>query len=129
MSCARAVTGLDTIPGVDRRGGELLVAEWGIDMTRCGTAARLAAWSGVAPGNDERAGTHRSGKSRNGHRALRTGLTPLAHAAALTKGTYVSALSHRLATRRGKKRAIMAVAPSLVISAFHMLSRNEPSHA
>jgi transposase len=128
MTCARAVTVLDTIPGVDRRGGELLVAEWGIDMTRFGTAARLAAWSGVAPGNDERAGTQRSGKTRKGNRALRTGLTQLAHAAALTKGTYVSALYHRLAARRGKKRAIMAVAHSLVVSAFHMLSRNEPYH-
>ena len=126
MACARAVTVLDTIPGVDRRGGELLVAAWGIDMTRFGTIARLAAWSGVAPGHDERAGTQRSGKTRQGHRALRTGLTPLAHAAALTTGTDVSALSHRLAARRGKTRAIMAVAHSIVVSAFHMLSRNEP---
>jgi len=119
---------LDTIPGVDQRGGELLVAEWGIDMARFGTAARLAAWRGVAPGNDESAGQQRSGKTRKGHRALRTGLTPLAHAAALTKGTYVSALSHRLAARRGKKRAIMAVAHSIVVSAFHLRSRHEPSH-
>ena len=56
MTFARAVTLLDTIPGVNQRGGELLVAEWGIDMGRFGTAARLAAWSGVAPGNDESAG-------------------------------------------------------------------------
>jgi transposase len=128
MTFARAVTVLDTIPGVDRWGGELLVAEWGIDMTRFGTAARLAAWSGVAPGNDESAGKPRSGKTRKGHRALRSGLTQLAHAAALTKGTYVSALYHRLATRRGKTRAIMAVAHSIVVSAFHMLSRNESYH-
>jgi transposase len=126
MTFAHAVSILDTIPGVDQRGGELLVAEWGIDMTRFGTAARLAAWSGVAPGNDESAGKQRSGKTRKGNRALRTGLTQLAHAAALTKGTYVSALYHRLAARRGKKRAIMAVAHSIVVSAFHMLSRNEP---
>jgi transposase len=64
--------------------------------------------------------------SRKGNRALRTGLTQLAHAAALTKGTYVSALSHRLAARRGKKRAIMAVAHAIVVSAFYRLSRNEP---
>jgi transposase len=104
------------------------VAEWGIDMARFGTAARLAAWSGVAPGNDESADKQRSGKTRKGNRALRTGLTQLAHAAALTKGTYLSALYHRLAARRGKKRAIMAVAHSIVVSAFHMLSRNEPYH-
>jgi transposase len=112
----RAVGVLDTIPGVDQRGAELLVAEWGTDMTRFGTAASLAAWTGVASGNDESAGKHRSGKTRQGNRALRTGLTQMAHA---------SALYHRLAARRGKKRAIIAVAHSMVVSAFHMLSRHE----
>jgi transposase len=126
MTFARAATILDAIPGVDQQGGALLVAEWGIDMARFGTAARLAAWSGVAPGHDASAGTQRAGKTRKGNRALRTGLTPLAHAAALTQGTYVSALYHRLAARRGKKRAIMAVAHSIVVSAFQRLSRNEP---
>jgi transposase len=126
MTCARAVTLLDTSPGVNQRGGELLVAEWGTDMGRFGTAARLAAWSGVAPGNDESAGKQRSGKTRQGNQALRTGLTPLAHAAARTKGTYLSALYQRLAARRGKKRAIIAVAHSIVVSAFHMLIRDEP---
>jgi transposase len=126
MTVARAVTLLDTIPGVNQRGGELLVAEWGIDMGRFGTAARLAAWSGVAPGNNESAGQQRSGKTRQGNQALRTGLTPLAHAAARTKGTYLSALYQRLAARRGKKRAIMAVAHSIVVSAFYMLCRHEP---
>ena len=77
MTFARAVTVLDTIPGVNQRGGELLVAEWGIDMARFGTAERLSAWSGVAPGNDESAGKQRSGKTRKGNRALRTGLTPV----------------------------------------------------
>jgi transposase len=128
MTFARAVSVLDTIPGVNQRGAELLVAEWGSDMGRFGTAARLAAWSGVAPGNEESAGKQRSGKTRKGNRALRTGLTQLAHAAARTKGTYLAALYRRLAARRGKKRAIMAVAHSIVVSAFYMLSRNEPYH-
>jgi transposase len=122
---AHAVTVLDSIPGVDQRGAELLVAEWGTDMSRFGTASRLSAWSGVAPGNDESAGKRRSGKTRQGNRTLRTGLTQLAHAAARTKGTYLSALYQRLATRRGRKRAIMAVAHAIVVSAFHMLSRHE----
>jgi transposase len=126
LTFAHAVTLLDTIPGVNQRGGELLVAEWGIDMARFGTAARLAAWSGVAPGNDESAGKQRSGKIRTGNHILRTGLTQLAHAAARTEETYLSALYQRLAARRGKKRAIMAVAHSIVVSAFHMLSRHEP---
>jgi transposase len=126
MTCARAITLLDTIPGVDQRGGERLGAEWGIDMARFGTAARLAAWTGVAPGNDESAGKRRSGRPRQVNHTLRTGLTQLAHAAARTKGTYLSAFYPRLATRRGKQRAIMAVARSMVVSAFHMLSRAEP---
>jgi transposase len=126
MTFAQAVTLLDTIPGVNQRGGELLVAEWGIDMGRFGTAARLAAWSGVAPGNDESAGKHRSGKTRQGNQARRTGLTQLGHAAARTKGTYLSTLYQCLATRRGKKRAIMAVAHSIVVSAFHLRCRNAP---
>jgi transposase len=128
MTFPQAVSVLDTIPGVNQRGAELLVAEWSIDLERFGTAARLAAWSGVAPGNDESAGKQRSGKTRKGNRALRTGLTQLAHAAARTKDTYVSALYQRLAVRRGKKRAIIAVAHSIVVSAFYMLSRNEPYH-
>jgi transposase len=97
-------------------------------MTRFGTAARLAAWTGVAPGNDERAGKQRSGKTRQGNRALRTGLTQMAHAATRTTGTYASALYHRLAARRGKKRAMIAVAHAIVVSAFHLLSRHEPYH-
>jgi transposase len=125
---AQAVTVLDTLPGVDQRGAEVLVAAWGVDMARLGTAARLAVWTGVALGHDESAGKQRSGKTRKGNRVLRTGLTQMAHAAARTTGTYLSALYQRLAARRGKKRAIMAVAHSIVVSAFHMLSRHEPYH-
>jgi len=128
MTFLRAITLLDSIPGVNQQGAELLVAEWGIDMERFGTAPRLAAWSGIAPGNNESAGIQRSGKTRKGNRALRTGLVQMAHAAAHTKDTYLSALYHRLAARRGKKRAIVAVAHSIVRSAFHMLSRHEPYH-
>jgi transposase len=124
----RAVSVRDTLPGVDQRGAELLVAEGGTDMTRFGTAARLAAWTGVAPGNEESAGKQRSGKTRQGNRALRTGLTQMAHAATRTKGTSGSALYHRLAARRGKTRAIIAVAHSIVVSAFHRLARHEPYH-
>jgi transposase len=123
---ARAVTVLDTIAGVDQRGAERLVAEWGPDMRRFGTASRLSAWTGVAPGTDESAGKRRSGTTRRGHRTLRPGLTHLAHAAARTEGTSLSAWYPRLATRRGRKRAIMAVAHAIVVSAFHRLSRHEP---
>jgi transposase len=128
LTFTRAIVLLDTIPGVDRRGAERWVAETGIDMARFGTAARLAAWIGVAPGNDESAGKQRSGRTRHGNQPLRTVLTQLAHAAAHTKGTYLSALYHRLAARRGRKRAIIAVAHSMVVSAFYRLVRQEPYH-
>jgi transposase len=125
LTFTRAVELLDTIPGVDQRGAEVIVTEIGIDMSRFETAPRLAAWAGVAPGNDESAGKQRSGKTRKGNRSLRAILTQLAHAAVRTKGTYLSALYQRLAARRGKQRAIIAVAHSMMQSVFHMLSRNE----
>jgi transposase len=128
LTFTRAVELLDTIPGVNQRGAEMIVAEIGIDMARFGTASRLAAWSGVAPGNDESAGKQRSGKTRKGNQVLRAGLTQLAHGAVRTRGTYVSALYRRLAARRGKRRAILAVAHSLMVSVFHMLTRHEPYH-
>jgi transposase len=128
LTFTRAVELLDTIPGVNRRGAELIVAEIGIDMTRFGTAPRLAAWAGVAPGNNESAGKHRSSTTRRGNQALRAGLTQLAQAAAHTKETYLSTLYGRLAARRGKQRAIMAIAHSIMVSVFHMLTRHEPYH-
>jgi transposase len=126
LTWTQAIALVDTMPGVDQRGAELLVAEIGIDMTRCGSAPRVAAWAGVAPGNDERAGVRRSGRTRQGNRTLRTALVQLAHGAVRTKGTSLAACSHRLAARRGKKRAIMAVAHSMLVRALHMLTRQEP---
>src|SRR5262249_53011907 len=122
----RAAELLDTIPGIDQRGAEVMVAEIGIDLSRFETAPRLAAWAGVAPGNDESAGKQRSGKTRKGNRRLRAILTQLAHAAVRTKDRYLSALYHRLAARRGKNRAIIAVAHAIMVSVFHMLSRQQP---
>ncbi len=121
----QAITLLDTIPGVDRRGAEMIVAEIGTDMSRFGTAARLAAWAGVAPGNDESAGNRRSG-NRKGNRALRTGLVQLAHSATPTTGTYRATLFRRRAARRGKQRAMIAVAHSILVSVFSILVRHEP---
>jgi transposase len=83
----------------------------------------------VAPGNDASAGKQRSGKTRKGNRPLRAILTPLVHAAVRTKGTSLSALSQRLATRRGKHRAMIAVAHAIMRSVFHMLSGQEPYRA
>ena len=127
LTCTRALMRLDTIPGVDPRGAERWVAEPGSDLARVGTPARLAVWAGVAPGHDASAGQQRSGRTRPGHQPLRTVLTPLAHAAARTKGTSRSALDPRLAARRGKQRAMVAVAHAMVVSALHRRSRQAPS--
>jgi transposase len=122
----QAITLLETMPGVDRRGAAMLVAAMGTDMRRCGTAARLAAWAGVAPGHAASAGTRRSGKTRKGNRALRTGLVPLAHSATHTKETSVATLCRRLAARRGKQRAMIAVAHANLVRVFSILVRHEP---
>ena len=121
-----AIALLDTIPGVARQTAEIIVSEIGIDMSRFPSAAHLAAWAGVAPGNNESAGKRRSGKTRKGNRALGVALNQAAHGASHTKGTYLSAQYHRLAGRRGKKRAIMAVAHSILVIAYHLIKRQEP---
>jgi transposase len=121
-----AIALLDTIPGVARQTAEIIVSEIGIDMSRFPSAAHLAAWAGVAPGNNESAGKRRSGKTRKGNQALGVALNQAAHGAAHTKGTYLSAQYHRLAGRRGKKKAIMAVAHSILVIAYHLIKRQEP---
>ena len=128
LTFTRTVELLDTIPGVDRRGAALILAEIGIDLTRFGSAPRLAAWAGLAPGNNESAGKQRSSTTRKGNQALRASLTQLAQAAARTKETSLSALYGRLAAHRGKQRAIMAVAHSMMVSVFPMLTHHESYH-
>lgn len=117
---------LDTIPGVGRGLAEMLVAEIGTDMSRFPTAGHLAAWAGVAPGNNESAGKRRWGKTRNGDPWLRVGLVQAARAAIRTKGTYLAAQYRRLVTRRGDKRATIAVAHSILIIVYHIILRKEP---
>ncbi len=121
----QAVDLLDTIPGVGRQTAEVIVSEIGVDMGRFPSDAHLAAWAGVAPGNHESAGKRRSGKTRKGNQALRAALNQAAHAAAHTGNTYLSAQYHRLAVRRGKKRAIGAVAHSILVIAYHLIQRKE----
>ncbi len=117
---------LDTIPGIGRAMGELLVAEIGVDMTKFPTPAHLAAWAGVAPGSNESAGRQRSGRTRKGNAWLKTALVQAAHGAARMKGTALAAQYQRVAARRGAKRAIMAVAHRLLIIAYHVIARREP---
>jgi transposase len=117
---------LDTIPGVGRETAEIIVSEIGIDMSRFPSAHHLAAWAGVAPGNNESAGKRRSGKTRKGDQPLGAALNQAANAASRTRNTYLSAQYHRLARRLGRKKAIVAVAHSILIIAYHLLQRHEP---
>ena len=114
---------LETIPGVDRRTAEVIVAEIGTDMSRFPGADHLASWAGLCPGNDQGAGKRRSGRTTKGDRWLRAALTQAAWAASHTKGTYLSAPYHRLARRRGKKRALVAVGHTLLTIAYYLLGR------
>jgi transposase len=117
-----AITRLDTIPGVGRAVAELLVAEIGSDLTRFSSAKHLASWAGLCPGNHESAGKRHSGKTRKGSPWLRACLVQAAHAAARTKGTYLAAQYRRLATRRGRAKAAVAVAHSILIIVYHVLT-------
>jgi transposase len=126
LTWPQAVALLDTIPGVDRATAEVMLAEMGLDMQQFPSAAHLAAWTGLAPGNHQSGGKRSSGRTPPGNRALRTILVQAAWAASHTKNTYLASLYHRLAGRRGKKRAIVAVAHSILVSAYHMLARCLP---
>jgi transposase len=117
---------LDTIPGVDRRTAEALVAEIGPDMGRFGSAARLASWAGLCPGLDESAGKRRSGRTRKGSKWLGSALAEAAEAAGHSKGTYLGARFSRLRGRLGHAKARKAVAHSIVVAAFHVLDRGLP---
>jgi transposase len=118
---------LMTIPGVSRRTAEVMLAEIGPDMGRFPTAAHLASWAGVCPGNNESAGKHGSGRTRKGSKWLRVALVEAAHAAARTKSSYLAAQYARLRGRRGPKKAALAVAHSILVIAWHLLTRGEPS--
>jgi transposase len=115
---------LDSIPGVSRRVAEVLIAEIGVDMTPFASAQRLASWAGMCPGNHESAGKRQSGKTRKGSPWLRRALTEAAHGAARTKNKYLSAQYHRIAARRGSKRAILAVGHSILTISYYLLTRH-----
>lgn len=120
-----AVELLDTVPGINQRAAEAILAETGIDMGQFPEDKNLTAWAGLAPGNNESGGKRYSGRTRKGNQTLRTTMIQVAHAARRKKGSSASALYKRLVGRRGKKRAIVAVARSLWVSIYHMLIRQE----
>jgi len=120
-----ALTRLDTIPGIDRKAAEVIVAEMGATLESFPSSGHLASWVGLCPGNHESAGKRKSGKSTKGNQWLRAALVQAAWAASRSKGTYLRDLCGRLAARRGKKKALVAVAHRLVEILFNVLKKGQ----
>jgi len=121
-----AVEQLDEVAGVGERGARALLAETGTDMNRFPSHKHFASWAGSCPGNRESAGKRKSGKTPEGNRHLDAVLTEMAHAAVRKKDSYFKSQYHRLAGRRGKKRALGAVKHSLLVTVYFMLRDNKP---
>jgi len=118
---AQALELLATIPGIDVRAAENIVAEVGVDMAVFPTAGHLSSWAGMCSGQRESAGKRQSGRTRKGNQWLRTTLVQVAWAASHTKNTYLSSQYRHLAGRRGKKRALLAVGHTILVIVYHLL--------
>jgi transposase len=119
---------LTTITGVAERNSQVILAELGPDMTRFASDRHAASWVAICPGNDESAGKRRSGRIRKGNPHLRAALIESANAAARSKNTYLRAQYEQVKRRRGHKKAIVAVAHSILIAAYHILKDDVAYH-
>lgn len=115
------VVNLDAIAGVGERSAQTIIAEIGTDMSVFPTENHLASWAGMCPGNNESAGKKKSGKTRRGSKSLRSTLVECAKAASRSKSSYLSAQYSRIAARRGRNRACVAVGHTILIIAYHLL--------
>ena len=118
----QAIEAIDELPGIARRSAEVIIAEIGMDMNLFPSAAHLCSWAGLSPGNNKSAGKRKSGQTTKGNKALKTILTQCAKAARNCKDSYFSAQYQRIAARRGKNRATIAVAHSMLIAIYHVLN-------
>ena len=116
---------VDSMPGMGQRTAQALLAEVGLALERFPTSGHLASWAGLCPGNNGSADKHLSGRTRKGSPWLKEAMVEATRAAARTK-TYLGALYHRLAARRGANRAALAVAHAIVVIAYHLLTRRQP---
>ena len=118
---AETIDRLDAIPGIGRRAAEDILAEIGTDMSKFPSANHLTSWAKLSPGNYESAGKRRSGYTGRGSPWLSATLAEVAQAAARTKDTYLSARYRRIASRRGRKRAVTAISRTVLKIIYHML--------
>jgi transposase len=123
---SRKVELMDLIPGINQRVAEGVLSEMGADMSFFPSHRHAASWAGLCPGNNESAGKRKSGRVRKGNQWLRRYLIEASWAAVQKRGTYLSALYHRLVPRRGKKKAIVAVAHTLLVMIYHILKDQVP---
>lgn len=123
-----AIEAIDEIPGIARRSAEVILAEIGLDMGRFPSAAHLCSWAGVCPGNYQSAGRRKHGKTTKGNKALKTILTQCAKSAKTVKSSYFFAQYQRISDRRGKNRATLAVAHSMLIAIYHILENKTAFH-
>ena len=123
---AAQVEALDGITGVGRIAAQATLGEIGVDMSVFPSDAHCASWAAICPGQNESAGKRKSAKTRKGSKWLRGMLIECAHAASQSKGTYLSERYRQLARRRGKKKAIAAVAHEILLAAYRVLSTGEP---
>ena len=116
---------LEKMPGLGKRSAEIILAEIGQDMTRFPTSGHICSWAGVCPGNNESAGKRRSGKTRKGNKILKSTLVECAQSAVRRKDTFFYAQYQRIAMKRGKKRATLAVAHSILIAIYYMIKEDK----
>jgi len=117
-----AADAIDAIPGIGQISAQQIIAEIGIDMSRFPDAAHLCNWAGICPGNNESANKRKSGKTNYANKALKSTLTQCAQGAKKNKNSFFYAQYQRLVVRRGKNKATLAVAHSLLIAIYHILS-------
>ena len=125
-SLSKESENVQSLPGINTTGACAIISEIGVDMKRFPTEKHLASWAGICPGNNESAGKKKSGKTRRGNNYLKGILTECAWAASRTKNTAFSAFYYRLVRKKGKNRALVALAHKMLVEVYRVLKSGEP---